>query len=63
MNINPKDITEMEIPVPELEQQRQIADEYMQEFERYKETVKAAEERWKRKKDDVFQRLLDEGEQ
>lgn len=62
MNINPKDIAEMEIPVPDLAQQQQIANEYQQEFEQYKDTIRQATNRWHEKREHLYQRLLDEGE-
>lgn len=58
MNINPKDIGELEIPYIEYEQQRKIVDEYYKELELYKATIKKAEKRWKDKKTEIYNSLI-----
>lgn len=63
MNINPKDIAEMEVPFLDPGRQREIVADYQEEFERYKQTIQQATDRWTNKKENVYQRLLDEGEQ
>lgn len=47
MNISYRDLNILEIPVPPLEEQQRAAAEYVEELKKYKETVAAAEERWK----------------
>lgn len=46
MNISYKDLNVLEIPIPVMEQQKEVAEEYTEELKRYKDTVAAAEERW-----------------
>jgi len=46
MNISYKDLNILEIPIPVLEQQKIVAQEYTEELKRYKETVAAAAKRW-----------------
>jgi hypothetical protein len=58
MNINPKDISEIEIPLLDIDQQQGIVDQYKQEFEQYKRTVEQASTRWKEQKEIVFDRIL-----
>ncbi|MBA1334237.1 MAG: hypothetical protein HPY66_1946 [Firmicutes bacterium] len=59
MNINPGDIGEMEVPVPDLQLQNQIAQEYMNNFSIYKETIKAATENWTKVRNSLYDKLLD----
>jgi len=47
MNISYKDLNVLEIPIPSIEEQKTVADEYNKELQEYKETVSAAEKRWK----------------
>lgn len=46
MNISYKELNHIEIPLPSMEEQKAIADEYMREFEMYKKAIQEAEARW-----------------
>ncbi len=47
MNISYKDLQTLEVPVPTLEEQEKVASEYDYELNKYKESIAAAENRWK----------------
>lgn len=46
MNISYKDLATLEIPFPTMLEQEKVADEYSKEFDKYKRTIRDAEERW-----------------
>ena len=46
MNISYKELNNLEIPLPSIEEQRQIEDTYTKELEIYKKTIETAENRW-----------------
>ena len=46
MNISYKELNNIEIPLPSVEEQKQIADTYTRDFEVYKKTIQEAESRW-----------------
>lgn len=46
MNISYKELNHIEIPLPSVEEQKAIADEYEKELEAYKKAIQAAENRW-----------------
>lgn len=46
MNISYKELNNIEIPLPSVEEQKQIADIYTREFEVYKKAIQEAESRW-----------------
>lgn len=46
MNISYKELNHMEIPLPSIEEQQNIMDEYNKELEIYKKTIREAENRW-----------------
>ena len=46
MNISYKELNNIEIPLPSVEEQKQIADTYTSEFEVYKKAIQEAESRW-----------------
>lgn len=46
MNISYKELNNIEIPLPSIEEQKSIAEEYEKELEVYKKTIQAAESRW-----------------
>lgn len=46
MNISYKELNNIEIPLPFVEEQKQIADTYTREFEVYKKAIQEAESRW-----------------
>jgi restriction endonuclease S subunit len=59
MNINPSDLGELELPLPDLEEQKKIVDEYREEHELYLKTVKRARERWEMIRNDIYKRLIE----
>jgi hypothetical protein len=59
MNINPADLGEMEIPLPDIAEQRKIVEEYRKEHQLYFETVRKAKERWEKKRQQIYDQLLD----
>jgi restriction endonuclease S subunit len=59
MNINPKDLGEMEIPLPEIEVQERIVAEYRKEQQLYLEAVRKANERWENVRKRIYEQLLD----
>ena len=46
MNISYKELNNIEIPLPSIEEQKSIAEEYEKELEVYKKAIRAAENRW-----------------
>jgi restriction endonuclease, S subunit len=46
MNISYKELNNIEIPLPSIEEQRSIAEEYIRELEVYKKAIQEAENRW-----------------
>ena len=46
MNISYKELNHIEIPLPSIEEQKSIAEEYEKELEAYKKAIQAAENRW-----------------
>lgn len=58
MNINYADIMEMEIPLVSIIKQRDMIEQYNNEFKIYKETVKKAEEKWSNIKDNIYNELI-----
>lgn len=46
MSISYKELNNMEIPLPSIEEQRAIADEYLREYTAYKNAIHEAENRW-----------------
>ena len=46
MNISYKELNNIEIPLPSIEEQKQISDTYTREFEVYKKAIQEAETRW-----------------
>ena len=57
MNINPVDIKEIEIPLLDLEKQKEIAERYSEEKTIFKETTEKANIRWNEQKLFVYNRL------
>lgn len=47
MNISYKDLRVLEIPIPPMDTQKKESSEYLEELQKYRETVAAAEKRWK----------------
>lgn len=58
MNINPKDIGELEIPMVEYDRQLEIVGKYQNELNLYQETVKNATERWNLEKNSIYNSLV-----
>ena len=46
MNISYKELNNLEIPLPSIEEQKQITEKYVEELEIYKKSIEAAENRW-----------------
>jgi type I restriction enzyme M protein len=46
MNISYKELNNIEIPLPSIEEQESIADEYLKELEIYKKSIQEADKRW-----------------
>ena len=46
VNLSFRDVQEIEIPLPAIQEQKKLTEEYERELELYLSTVKAAEERW-----------------
>lgn len=46
MNISYKELNNIEIPLPSIEEQKQISETYLRELELYKKTIQEAENRW-----------------
>ena len=46
MNINYKDVEELEVPIPSIERQNEIIHEYKKEFELYQTRLKEVQENW-----------------
>jgi len=57
MNINPVDIKEIEIPMLDLEKQREIAEHYSEEKTIFKEMTEKAHKRWNEQKLFIYNRL------
>ncbi|UPM54522.1 N-6 DNA methylase [Gottfriedia acidiceleris] len=58
MNINPKDISEMEIPMVDYHRQLEFVRKYQEELELYQESVKRATERWNSQKHTIYNCLV-----
>ncbi|MBP3691164.1 MAG: restriction endonuclease subunit S, partial [Schwartzia sp.] len=46
VNLSFRDLQEVEIPLPPMEEQKQMTDEYQRELDVYLKTIQNAEERW-----------------
>ena len=46
MNISYKDLRVLEVPIPTMEKQQAVANEYVEELKKYRDSVSAAEQRW-----------------
>ena len=46
MNISYKELNNIEIPLPSIEEQKSITDEYIKELEIYKKSIQEAGNRW-----------------
>jgi len=58
VNINYQDICELEVPVPPIDEQMEIAEEYNAGLRLYKKTIEAAEEAWNLIKNSVKSKLF-----
>ena len=58
VNINFQDICQLEVPTPALDEQFDIANEYETGLKLYKETIKSAEDAWKKIKASVQSKLF-----
>jgi restriction endonuclease S subunit len=57
VNINFKDMSELEVPVPPSDAQEALVHEYYTGLNLYKETIKAAEEGWRGVQEDIQSKL------
>lgn len=57
MNISYKELNNIEIPLPSIEEQKQISEIYMRELELYKKTIQEAENRWNSVLEDLRGRI------
>lgn len=46
MNISYKELNNIEIPLPSIEEQKSIAEKYTKELEAYKKAIQEAKNRW-----------------
>jgi restriction endonuclease S subunit len=58
MNINPVDIGDLEIPLPDLNEQKEIANHYNKEKTIFNEIVKNAQKRWSEQKSKIYDNLF-----
>ncbi len=58
VNINYQDLCELEVPVPPMEEQFDIANEYTAGLRLYKQTIEAANDAWSKIKDSVQRKLF-----
>ena len=58
VNINYQDICELEIPTPSLDEQLDIANEYLEGLEAYTKVIKEAEYAWSKIKHNVMKKLF-----
>lgn len=58
VNINYKDLGQLEIPMLTLEKQIEVIAKYEDEMYQYKASIELAEERWQKAKRDILRRLL-----
>ncbi len=58
VNINHTDIMEMEIPLLDIEEQKELVTHYEAESTLYRETIRKAEERFAAEKEKIYERLL-----
>ncbi len=57
MNINHSDIMEMELPIIQISDQKEIIDQYCDELSIYKKTISEAETRWTNIKNNLYNKL------
>ena len=57
VNINYQDICELEIPTPLIDEQIEIANEYLEGLEVYTKVIKEAENAWSKIKHNVMRKL------
>ena len=58
MNINYQDIAELEIPLLDMEKQKEIVTRYKNSFCNYREIVTGAESRWQQEKNSIYNKLI-----
>jgi len=58
VNINYKDLGQLEIPLLSLEEQKEIINKYEEEMNQYKTTIEVAEKRWEEAKINILERML-----
>jgi hypothetical protein len=58
MNLNPADVAEIELPLLPEDKQREFVHRYLEEKERYQQTVREAARRWDQVKNDLYNQLF-----
>lgn len=58
MNLNPSDVSEIEIPLLSKERQKELSDRYRLEKQRYTEVVTEATNRWENQKKELYEAVL-----
>lgn len=58
VNINYKDLAQLEIPILSLKEQKEIIENYEEEMDRYKTTIETAKERWIQAKASILEKML-----
>jgi restriction endonuclease S subunit len=59
MNINPSDLEELVLPVPSINIQEEIAEEYNKEYLLYKQSISQAKNKWINSKQKIYEDLFD----
>jgi hypothetical protein len=59
MNINPSDLEELVLPVPSINTQEEIAEEYNKEYLLYKQSIAQAKNKWINSKQKIYEDLFD----
>ncbi len=61
MNLNPSDIAELELPLLEEAKQLDLVNRYKREKEAYVNSIRAATNRWKQEKEQIYRELYEGG--
>jgi type I restriction-modification system DNA methylase subunit len=60
MNINPRDLGELEIPLKDLDEQERLVQEYRKEQEMYLKTIQEVSQRWQKKRESIYKQIFAE---
>ena len=61
MNINPGDLSEMEIPLLPLDKQAQIVDEFNAKHKTYRQALSEVEQRWAKEQKAIYNQFINGG--